>query len=67
MPDNKLKLLRTLRRLNQQDVAEKVGITCSYYGMIENGVRTPNLINAYKLAIFFETTIENIFFSNKTT
>lgn len=62
MPDNKLKLFRTLKMLNQQEVAEHIGITTSYYGMIENGVRTPNLVIAYKLAKFFKTTIEDIFF-----
>ena len=41
---------------------EKVGITTSHYGMIELGVRNPSLITARKLAVFFNTTIENIFF-----
>lgn len=53
--------------LSQQDVAKSIGITASYYGMIENGVRTPNLIIAYKISRFFDGTIEDIFLLNKTT
>lgn len=67
MENNKLRELRLNKRLNQQNIAECLGITTSYYGMIENGVRTPNLILAYEIAKYFNTTIENIFFSLKTT
>ena len=56
-------LLRTSRGLRQQDVASRVGITASYYGMIEQGVRTPQLRIAYRLANFFNTSIEAIFFA----
>lgn len=56
-------LLRASRGLRQQDVASRVGITTSYYGMIEQGVRTPQLRIAYRLANFFNTSIEEIFFA----
>ena len=59
----RLILLRTSRGLRQQDVASRVGITASYYGMIEQGVRTPQLRIAYRLANFFNTSIEEIFFA----
>lgn len=59
----KLILLRASRGLRQQDVASRVGITTSYYGMIEQGVRTPQLRIAYRLANFFNTSIEEIFFA----
>lgn len=59
---DKLVLLRASRGLRQQDVASRVGITTSYYGMIEQGVRTPQLRIAYRLANFFNTSIEEIFF-----
>lgn len=60
--NNSLFTLRSKFGLSQKEVAEKVGITTSYYGMIEIGERKPSLIVAYKLAKFFRTTIENIFF-----
>ena len=59
---NKLLALREEFLLTQKEIAEKVGITTSNYGMIELGVRNPSLITARKLAVFFNTTIENIFF-----
>ena len=60
---NSLFTLRSKLGLSQKDVAEKIGITTSHYGMIEIGKRTPSLIVAYKLAEFFATTIEKIFFN----
>ena len=59
----RLILLRASRGLRQQDVASCIGITTSYYGMIEQGVRTPQLRIAYRLANFFNTSIEEIFFA----
>ena len=59
---NKLLALREEFLLTQKEIAEKVGIKTSHYGMIELGVRNPSLITARKLAVFFNTTIENIFF-----
>lgn len=60
---DKLTLLRMSRGLRQQDVASFMGVTTSYYGMIEQGSRLPQLELAYKLANFFNTSIEDIFFT----
>ncbi|WP_276704336.1 helix-turn-helix transcriptional regulator [Romboutsia ilealis] len=59
--NNRLKLLRTTKGLQQKDVAMAIGITTSYYGMIEVGSRKPSLIIALKLANFFNIPVENIF------
>ena len=56
--------LRSNKRLLQRQVAEACGITTSYYGMIELGTRTPTLEIAMKIAEFFETTVEDIFFND---
>lgn len=61
---NKLIELRNNKQLKQRQVAEVCGITTSYYGMIELGDRTPTLEIAMKIADFFETTVENIFFDD---
>lgn len=61
--NNSLFTLRSKFGLSQKEVAEKIGVTTSHYGMIEIGKRTPSLIVAYKLSKFFRTTIENIFFN----
>lgn len=60
---DKLTALRMSRGLRQQDVASRMGVTTSYYGMIEQGSRLPQLELAYKLANFFNTSIEDIFFT----
>jgi putative transcriptional regulator len=62
-------MLRNKRNLKQKDVAKAVGVTTSYYGMIELGERNPCLELAGKIANFFGTKVENIFFedlNNKT-
>ena len=45
---SKLKQLREERGLLQKAVAKSVGITTSYYGMIELGTRRPSLDLAIK-------------------
>ncbi|KPI54436.1 DNA-binding protein [Clostridioides difficile] len=64
---NNLKELRTERNLKQKDVALKVGITTSYYGMIESGTRVPSLAIAIKLSEYFGVSIEKIFLNINTT
>lgn len=59
---NKLKELRAQNNLTQKAVARAVGITTSYYGMIELGVRKPSLTLAMDLAEFFNTSVEEIFY-----
>lgn len=58
---NRLKELRAQSNLTQKAVANAVGITTSYYGMIELGVRKPSLSLAMDLARFFDTSVEEIF------
>lgn len=64
---NKLKKLREENSLTRSEVAEAVGITTSYYGMLELGVRTPSLSTASKLAEYFKLPIEEIFLQLQTT
>lgn len=64
LPRKTLISLRKSRGLTQKDVAEKLGITTSFYGMIEVGSRNPTLELAKNIADFFGLDIENIFFDN---
>ena len=58
--------LRKKMNLTQKDISSKLGITASYYGMIEQGTRTPSLTLAKNIASFFGKNIEEIFLnSNK--
>lgn len=59
---SKLIKLRVDKKLTQKDIAPLVGVTVSYYGMIELGKRTPRLILARKIADLFEVKVEDIFF-----
>lgn len=61
---NKLLQYRSCNNLKQKEVAKAIGVSTSYYGMIETGVRNPNLETAYKIAKYFNSSIEEIFFNN---
>jgi putative transcriptional regulator len=45
-------------------VAEQIGITPQMLGAIERGERTPSLNLAKKIADFYSTTIDEIFFGD---
>lgn len=62
MNENKLLKLRNKKHLLQKEVAEAIGVTTSYYGMLETGIRKPSIKIAFELAKFFNTSIEEIFF-----
>lgn len=62
---NKLKQLREEKQFSQKYIADSIGITTSYYGMLELGTRLPSLPIASKLARFFNAPIEEIFFALK--
>jgi putative transcriptional regulator len=49
---------------SQKSVASSLGITTSYYGMIELGVRNPSLDVAKDIANYYNTSIEDLFFNN---
>ena len=68
----KLISFRKVKKLTQKDVvvilknAHDIEITESYYGMIEQGVRTPKLNIALAISDIFETEANEIFFWGKT-
>ena len=58
----KLKSLRVLAGLSQQDMAEELGLTRETYCKKENGRDSFSLEEAKHLADFFEGTVDEIFF-----
>ena len=54
--------LRKERKMTQEDLAEKVGLTA--IGMYETGKRTPSLKTAKIIANYFEVSLEDISFAN---
>lgn len=61
---NKLKVLRAIKEVKQEDVAKNLGISLSTYCKKENGKTSFTLSEANKVAIFFESTIDSIFFDD---
>lgn len=55
----KLKELRGNKK--QKEIAKDIGITASYYGMIEAETRKPSLSVAIKLSQYFGVPVEALF------
>lgn len=58
---NRLKVLRTMHNLTQEELAELVGVTRQTIISIEKGRYEPSLSLAFKLARHFNKKIEDIF------
>lgn len=58
---NYLIQLRKQRGWTQEFVAKKLGITTSFYGMIEQGVRTPKLPLAIHMEKLFRKPVSELF------
>ena len=61
--NNCLKVLRAMRDWNQQDLAERLGVSRQSVNAIETGKYDPSLPLAFKIAELFELPIEDIFTS----
>ena len=59
--ENNLRVLRAMRRITQEDLASALGVTRQTILAIENGKYNPSLELAFKMATYFETTIEKVF------
>lgn len=60
--ENNLRVLRAMKRITQEDLASELGVTRQTIHAIENGKYNPSLELAFKVAKFFETSIEAVFF-----
>lgn len=61
---NRLKDYRKLRGITAKEFAQAVGTSRSNISMIEIGAREPNLELAKRIADYFGTSIEAIFFAD---
>lgn len=59
-----LKVYRTLFKKKQQDMADFLEIGLTTYNFKENGKKAFTLSEAKKLADYFNTTIDELFFKN---
>ena len=58
---NRLKVLRAERSWNQQDLADRLGVSRQSVNAIETGKYDPSLPLAFRIADLFEASIETIF------
>jgi putative transcriptional regulator len=60
--ENNLRVLRAKKDVTQEDLAEAIGVSRQTINAIELGKFNPSVVTALKLAAFFETTVEEIFY-----
>lgn len=59
--NNKLKVLRAMRNITQEQLAAEVGVTRKTINTVERSIYTPSVAFALRLARYFDTTVEEIF------
>jgi putative transcriptional regulator len=62
---NKLKVYRAMNDLTQEDLAKGLNVTRQTIISIEKEKYDPSLVLAFKIARFFNITIEDIFFDEE--
>jgi putative transcriptional regulator len=58
---NKIRVLRAMKNITQEELANALGVTRQTIIAIENEKYNPSLELAFKIAKYFETSIENTF------
>lgn len=58
---NRLEELRKLRGLKQEDLAAALEVSRQTIGSLENGRYNPSIMLAFKIARYFQMSIEDIF------
>lgn len=61
VPLKKLRKIRRDLKINQAVVAEFLGVTTQFYSQIERGINVLSYNNALKIAVFFNTTPDELF------
>jgi putative transcriptional regulator len=58
---NRIKVLRAMHDLTQEELASRIGVTRQTIIAIEKGKYDPSLDLAFKIAGYFQMTVEDIF------
>ena len=56
----KLKVIRSIKGMSQDDIVNKVDIDKSYYSKVERGLANPSLIYMKNLADIFDVKLEDL-------
>jgi putative transcriptional regulator len=59
--ETKLKVFRAMKDITQEELAHAIGVTRQTVISIERGNYNPSLELAFKIAKYFDTSIEDIF------
>ncbi|MBR2781426.1 MAG: helix-turn-helix transcriptional regulator [Eubacteriaceae bacterium] len=65
--DNRIEALRKGRGLTQQDLARHLGVSRQTIISLENGKYNPSILLAHSIAVFFDSTIEEVFIFEEGT
>ena len=58
---NRIEEVRTERGIRQEDFAKAMGVSRQTISSLENGRYNPSILLAYKIAKYFDMTIEEVF------
>ncbi len=58
---NRIEEIRSEKGIRQDELAKKMGVSRQTISSLENGRYNPSIMLAYKIARFFEMTIEEVF------
>ena len=58
---NRIEAIRKERGIRQEDFAKSMGVSRQTISSLETGRYNPSIFLAYKIARFFEMTIEEVF------
>ena len=58
---NRIEEIRSSRGIRQEELAKQMGVSRQTISSLENGRYNPSILLAYKIAKFFEMTIEEVF------
>ena len=56
----KLKILRNIKKLSQDDIANKLNIDKSYYSKVERGLTNPTIVYLSNLAQILEVELNEL-------
>ena len=58
---NHIEEIRSQRGIRQEDFAKAMGVSRQTISSLENGRYNPSILLAYKIAKYFDMTIEDVF------
>ena len=58
---NQLHVLRAMKKITQQELADAIGVTRATVNALEKGNYNPSLELAFRLSLYFEKNIQDIF------